>query len=443
MKTLTPRQIMEELDRFIIGQNKAKKAVAVALRNRWRRQMIPKELRDEIAPKNIIMIGPTGVGKTEIARRLAKLANAPFLKIEATKFTEVGYVGRDVESMIRDLAELAISMVRKEEQELVMEKAAEIAEERILDILLPARKAPGGQEELEAADLSREKMRSRLKAGQLKDRLVELEVPDRALPMIEIFSASGMEEMDMQLRDIFGNMLPKKTKKRRMKVGEAYEHLVQEESKKLIDMDRVTKDAVEKVEQSGIIFLDEIDKIASRDHGHGPDVSREGVQRDILPIVEGTTVTTKYGMVRTDHVLFIAAGAFHMSKPSDLIPELQGRFPIRVELDALTKEDFYRIITEPENALIKQYKALLKTEEIDLEFEKEAVEEITDIAQRINEMAENIGARRLYTVMEKLLEDISFSAPDTRERAITITKGYVREKLGEFLEKEDLSRYIL
>jgi len=443
MKTLTPRQIMEELDRFIIGQNKAKKAVAVALRNRWRRQMIPKELRDEIAPKNIIMIGPTGVGKTEIARRLAKLANAPFLKIEATKFTEVGYVGRDVESMIRDLTELAVSMVRKEEQELVMEKAAEIAEERILDILLPARKAPGGQEELEAADLSREKMRSRLKAGQLKDRLVELEVPDRALPMIEIFSASGMEEMDMQLRDIFGNMLPKKTKKRRMKVGEAYEHLVQEESKKLIDMDRVTKDAVEKVEQSGIIFLDEIDKIASRDHGHGPDVSREGVQRDILPIVEGTTVTTKYGMVRTDHVLFIAAGAFHMSKPSDLIPELQGRFPIRVELDALTKEDFYRIITEPENALIKQYKALLKTEEIDLEFEKEAVEEITDIAQRINEMAENIGARRLYTVMEKLLEDISFSAPDTRERAITITKGYVREKLGEFLEKEDLSRYIL
>ena len=434
---------MEELDRFIIGQNKAKKAVSIALRNRWRRQMIPKELRDEIAPKNIIMIGPTGVGKTEIARRLAKLANAPFLKIEATKFTEVGYVGRDVESMIRDLMELAVSMVRKEEQELVMEKAAEIAEERILDILLPARKTPGGQEELEAADLSREKMRSRLKAGQLKDRLVELEVPDRALPMIEIFSASGMEEMDMQLRDIFGNMLPKKTKKRKMKVGEAYEHLVQEESKKLIDMDRVTKDAVEKVEQSGIIFLDEIDKIASRDHGHGPDVSREGVQRDILPIVEGTTVTTKYGMVRTDHVLFIAAGAFHMSKPSDLIPELQGRFPVRVELDALTKEDFYRIITEPENALIKQYKALLRTEEIDLEFEKEAVEEITDIAQRINEMAENIGARRLYTVMEKLLEDISFSAPDTRERAITITKDYVREKLGEFLEKEDLSKYIL
>ncbi|OPY78812.1 MAG: ATP-dependent protease ATPase subunit ClpY [Syntrophorhabdus sp. PtaU1.Bin058] len=443
MKTLTPGQIMEELDRFIIGQNKAKKAVSVALRNRWRRQMIPKELRDEIAPKNIIMIGPTGVGKTEIARRLAKLANAPFLKIEATKFTEVGYVGRDVESMIRDLTELAVNMVRKEEQALVMEKAAEAAEERMLDILLPARKILNAQDEPEAADLSREKMRTRLKAGQLKDRLVELEVPDRALPMIEIFSASGMEEMDMQIRDIFGNMLPKKTKRRKMKVGEAYEHLVQEESKKLIDMDRVTKDAVEKVEQSGIIFLDEIDKIASRDHGHGPDVSREGVQRDILPIVEGTTVTTKYGMVKTDHILFIAAGAFHMSKPSDLIPELQGRFPIRVELDALTKEDFYRIITEPENALVKQYKALLKTEEIDLEFAKEAIEEITDIAQRINEMTENIGARRLYTVMEKLLEDISFSAPDMEKRTITITKNYVREKLGEFLEKEDLSRYIL
>jgi len=443
LKTLTPGQIMEELDRFIIGQNKAKKAVSIALRNRWRRQMVPKELRDEIAPKNIIMIGPTGVGKTEIARRLAKLASAPFLKIEATKFTEVGYVGRDVESMIRDLTELAISMVRKEEQALVMEKAAEIAEERILDILLPARKVSNAQEEQEPADLSREKMRTRLRAGQLKDRLVELEVPDRALPMIEIFSASGMEEMDMQIRDMFGNILPKKTKRRKMKVGEAYEHLIQEESKKLIDMDRVTKDAIEKVEQSGIIFLDEIDKIASRDQGHGPDVSREGVQRDILPIVEGTTVTTKYGMVRTDHILFIAAGAFHMSKPSDLIPELQGRFPIRVELDALTKEDFYRIITEPENALIKQYKALLKTEEIDLEFEKEATEEITDIAQRINEMTENIGARRLYTVMEKLLEDISFSAPDMQKRTIAITKDYVREKLGEFLEKEDLSRYIL
>jgi ATP-dependent HslUV protease ATP-binding subunit HslU len=442
-KTLTPKEIMEELDRFIIGQKKAKKAVSIALRNRWRRQMIPKELRDEVAPKNIIMIGPTGVGKTEIARRLAKLASAPFLKIEATKFTEVGYVGRDVESMIRDLTELSVNMLKKEEQEQVKEKATVMAEERIVDLLLPVKKSSAVPDEGETIDQSREKMRARFKAGQLDEKLVELEVPDRALPIIEIFSAQGMEEMDMQIRDMFGNILPKKTKRRKMKVKEAYEHLIQEESKKLIDMDRVTMDAIERTEQSGIIFLDEIDKIASRDHGHGPDVSREGVQRDILPIVEGTTVTTKYGMVKTDHILFIAAGAFHMSKPSDLIPELQGRFPIRVELDALTKEDFFRIITEPENALIKQYKALLKTESIDLDFEKEAIEEITDIAQRINEMTENIGARRLYTVMEKLLEDISFSAPDMTERKITITKGYVKEKLGEFLEKEDLSRYIL
>ncbi len=445
-ETLTPKEIMEELDRFIIGQKKAKKAVSIALRNRWRRQMIPKELRDEVAPKNIIMIGPTGVGKTEIARRLAKLAGAPFLKIEATKFTEVGYVGRDVESMIRDLTELSINMLRKEEHELVKEKATKMAEDRILELLLPVKRPPATPEEeggAEAVDQSREKMRVRFKAGQLDERLLELEVPDRTLPLIEIFSAQGMEEMDMQIRDMFGNILPKKTKRRKMKVKEAYEHLILEESKKLIDMDKVTSDAIERVEQAGIIFLDEIDKIASRDPGHGPDVSREGVQRDILPIVEGTTVTTKYGMVKTDHILFIAAGAFHMSKPSDLIPELQGRFPIRVELDALTKEDFFRIITEPENALIKQYKALLKTEDIDLEFDEKAIEEITDIAQRINEMTENIGARRLYTVMEKLLDDISFSAPDMKEKKIAITQGYVREKLGEFLEKEDLSRYIL
>ncbi|HVN98070.1 MAG TPA: ATP-dependent protease ATPase subunit HslU [Syntrophorhabdaceae bacterium] len=445
-ETLTPKEIMEELDRFIIGQNKAKKAVSIALRNRWRRQMIPKELRDEVAPKNIIMIGPTGVGKTEIARRLAKLATAPFLKIEATKFTEVGYVGRDVESMIRDLTELAINMVKKEEHDLVKEKATRMAEERILDLLLPAKRLTANPEEEgteESTDQSREKMRARFKAGQLDERLLDLEVPDRSLPIIEIFSAQGMEEMDMQIRDMFGNMLPKKTKRRKMKVKEAYGYLIQEESKKLIDMDRVTSDAIERVEQAGIIFLDEIDKIASRDHGHGPDVSREGVQRDILPIVEGTTVTTKYGMVKTDHILFIAAGAFHMSKPSDLIPELQGRFPIRVELDALTKEDFFRIITEPDNALIKQYKALLKTEDIELEFDEKAIEEITDIAQRINEMTENIGARRLYTVMEKLLDDISFSAPDMTKKNIVITKEYVREKLGEFLEKEDLSRYIL
>ncbi|OPX97927.1 MAG: ATP-dependent protease ATPase subunit ClpY [Syntrophorhabdus sp. PtaU1.Bin002] len=444
MKTLKPKEIMDELDRFIIGQNKAKKAVSIALRNRWRRQMVPKELRDEIAPKNIIMIGPTGVGKTEIARRLAKLANAPFLKIEATKFTEVGYVGRDVESMIRDLTELAINMVKKEEQEQVIEKASVMAEERILDILMPPKKTQRAVDGEEPEDnASREKMRVRLKAGKFDETLVEVEVPDRSSPIIEIFSGSGLEEMDMQIRDMFGNILPKKTKRRKIKVKEAHDLLIQEESKKLIDMDKVTKEAVERVEQSGIIFLDELDKIASRDQTHGPDVSREGVQRDILPIVEGTTVTTKYGMVKTDHILFIAAGAFHMSKPSDLIPELQGRFPIRVELDALTKHDFYRIITEPENALIKQYKALLKTEDIELDFGQDAIEEITDIAQKVNEMTENIGARRLYTVMEKLLDDISFSAPDMNERTIVITKEYVREKLGEFLQKDDLSRYIL
>ena len=443
MRTLIPREIMEELNRYIVGQNKAKKAVAIALRNRWRRQMIPADLRDEVAPKNIIMFGPTGVGKTEIARRLAKLASAPFLKIEATRFTEVGYVGRDVESMIRDLTELSVGMVKKEEQERVLEKATEMAEERTLDLLIPHKKAGRGQNDIELPDNTRDKLRVLFREGKLDERVLEIEVPERSLPIIEIFSSQGLEEMDMQLRDMFGNMMPKKTKKRRVKVREAYEYLIQEESKKLIDMDKVVSDAVERVEQAGIIFLDEIDKIASREHTHGPDVSREGVQRDILPIVEGTTITTKYGMVKTDHILFIAAGAFHMSKPSDLIPELQGRFPIRVGLDPLNKDDFYRILTEPENALIKQYKALLATEGIELDFNEEAILELADIAQRINEMTENIGARRLYTVMEKLLEDLSFSAPELKEQQITITKKYVKERLGEFLEKEDLSRYIL
>ncbi|OPY71105.1 MAG: ATP-dependent protease ATPase subunit HslU [Syntrophorhabdaceae bacterium PtaU1.Bin034] len=442
MKTMIPRAILEELNRYIIGQNKAKRAVAIALRNRWRRQMIPESLRDEIAPKNIIMIGPTGVGKTEIARRLAKLANAPFLKIEATKFTEVGYVGRDVESMIRDLTELSVNMVKKEEQERVLEKARDLAEERILDLLVSPKRASRPGEE-QPNDLTREKMRAFFREGKLKEKFVEIEVPERSLPIIEIFSSQGMEEMDMQLRDMFGNILPKKTKRRRVKVGEAYEHLIQEESKKLIDMDRVVNDAVNRVEQAGIIFLDELDKIASRDQTHGPDVSREGVQRDILPIVEGTTVTTKYGMVKTDHILFIAAGAFHMSKPSDLIPELQGRFPIRVELGPLTKDDFFRILTEPDNALVKQYKALLETEGIELDFGHEGILEIADISQRINEMTENIGARRLYTVMEKLLDDVSFDAPEMTEKKVTITKEYVRQRLSEFLEKEDLSRYIL
>ncbi len=444
MKTMIPQEILEELNRYIVGQDKAKRAVAIALRNRWRRQMVPEDLRDEIAPKNIIMIGPTGVGKTEIARRLAKLANAPFLKIEATKFTEVGYVGRDVESMIRDLTELSVNMVKKEEQEHVAEKARDLAEERILDLLVSPKKTPRpGEEQIQTYDMTREKMRGFFKEGKLNEKFVEIEVPERTMPIVEIFSSQGMEEMDMQLRDMFGNMLPKKTKRRKVKVGEAYEYLIQEESRKLIDMDRVTNDALTRVEQAGIIFLDEIDKIASRDQTHGPDVSREGVQRDILPIVEGTTVTTKYGMVKTDHILFIAAGAFHMSKPSDLIPELQGRFPIRVGLDPLTKDDFFKILTEPENALIKQYRALLATEGIDLEFSQEGIMEVADIAQRINEMTENIGARRLYTVMEKLLDEISFSAPEMKEKKIMITREYVRDRLAEFLEKEDLSRYIL
>jgi ATP-dependent HslUV protease ATP-binding subunit HslU len=444
--TLTPRQIVEELDKYVIGQHKAKRAVAIALRNRWRRQRLSEDLRDEVMPKNIIMIGPTGVGKTEIARRLARLVQAPFLKIEASKFTEVGYVGRDVDSIIRDLTEIGINMVKSEMTEQVQEKAAALAEERLLDLLLPpVRTAPGfdvpADEQQEQRANTREKLRQQLKEGKLDDRFVDVEMKEKVMPF-GIISNVGMEEIEMNLKDMLGGLLPEKTKRRKLKVPEALRFLNQEEAVKLVDMDKVIKEALERIEQSGIVFLDEIDKIAGRET-HGPDVSREGVQRDLLPIVEGSTVSTKYGPVKTDHILFIAAGAFHVSKPSDLIPEMQGRFPIRVELDSLGKDEFVRILTEPQNALIKQQVALLATEEITLNFAKDAVEEIADIAAQVNERTENIGARRLHTILERLLDEISFDAPEKKGTKVNINAAYVRERLADIVKSEDLSRYIL
>lgn len=442
IRPLTPREIVAELDKYIVGQAQAKRSVAIALRNRWRRQQVPPELRDEIAPKNIIMIGPTGVGKTEIARRLARLANSPFLKVEATKFTEVGYVGRDVESMIRDLTHLAVDMVKSEEREKVEEKAQSLTEERLLDLLLPARHSV---EDDASQGATRERFRQMLRDGALDDRFVELEVTAQPQPpMVEVLAATGMEELQGNLQDMLSNIFPGRRKRRQVKVSEAKKILAQESAAKLIDMDKVTEMAIARVEGAGIIFLDEIDKVASRSGGgSGPDVSREGVQRDLLPIVEGTSVHTKYGIVRTDHILFIASGAFHMAKPSDLLPELQGRFPIRVELGPLTQEDFRRILTEPENALVIQYEALLATEGIRLVFEPEAIDEIAHIAFEVNERTENIGARRLHTVMEKLVEEISFDAPNVAPKEINITADYVQEKLKEIVRDEDLSRFIL
>ena len=452
MGALTPREIVEELDKYIVGQGDAKRAVAIALRNRWRRQQLAPELRNEVAPKNIIMIGPTGVGKTEVARRLAALAHSPFLKIEASKFTEVGYVGRDVESMIRDLTELSKNMVQQEEMQRVEEKAAENAEERLLDLLLPH---PPNASETELSgkldDLgqqhyqkTREKFRVYFRDGKLDERFVELEVQDGGnLPMIEVVSGSGMEDMGIHVKDMLGNLFPQRKKRRKVKVPDAYKALVQEEAQRLVDMEAVVKEAVERVEQSGIIFLDELDKIAGRERSSGPDVSREGVQRDLLPIIEGSTVNTKYGMVKTDHILFIAAGAFHVSKPSDLIPELQGRFPIRVELQALGKDDFVRILREPRNALLKQYRALLGTEGMEVSFADDAIDELAGIADRVNQQTENIGARRLYTILERLLDDLSFRASELDDTKITIDREYVTERLEGIVSSEDITRYIL
>lgn len=465
MQDLTPRQIVEELDKYIVGQDKAKRSVAVALRNRYRRKKLPPELVDEVVPKNIIMIGPTGVGKTEIARRLAKLVNAPFVKVEATKFTEVGYVGRDVESMIRDLVETSIRMVKSEKMAEVEEKAKDLAQQRIVELLAPIpEKEPGlrnpfemifgGAQQPQPQDdeydqkvnrlrLEREQLKDKLDREELEDGYIEIEVDDASVPMVEVFSGSGVEEMGINIQDMLGGMFPKRKKNRKVTVREARKILIQQEAQKLIDMDEVVALAINRAEQSGIIFLDEIDKIAVRDSGAGPDVSRGGVQRDILPIVEGSTIMTKYGPVKTDFILFIAAGAFHISKPSDLIPELQGRFPIRVELENLTEADFKQILTEPRNALIKQYTALLETEQVFLKFTENSLDEIAKIAYTVNQQTENIGARRLYTILEKLLENISFNAPEVETGDIVIDNDYVRSRLKDILEKQDLSRYIL
>ena len=453
---LTPRQIVSELDKYVVGQASAKRSVAVALRNRMRRQKLSQELAEEILPKNIIMIGPTGVGKTEIARRLARLTDSPFLKVEASRFTEVGYVGRDVESMIRDLVEVSIDMVREEKVDEIADRAEQNAEERLLDLLLPSpspsrsaergpseNKEPSAESSQEHFRRTREKLRAQLREGKLNDREVEVEVRDRNLPAFEIISSQGVEEMDINVKDILPGLFGQRTKKRRMPVSEGMDYLIQEEENRLIDMDQVTRTAVERAEQSGIIFLDEIDKIAGRERGTGPDVSREGVQRDILPIVEGTTVNTRYGMIRTDHILFVAAGAFHVTKPSDLIPELQGRFPIRVELHSLTTDDFIRILREPKSALVKQYTALLETEGIKLSFTDDALSEIARCAAAVNEATENIGARRLHTIMERLLDEVSFEGPDLKKKTVRVDAAYVEKRLADIVKNQDLSRYIL